>query len=51
MKVGIKAGDRMDLAYRDVNLGSKRPELVGWQVAKIALYGPQFFKHDFGRSA
>ncbi len=47
MKVGIKAGYRMDLTYRDIDLCSKRLELVGWQVPEVSLYSPQFFKHDF----
>jgi hypothetical protein len=51
MKVGIKAGYRMDLTYRDMDVRSERLELVGRQVAEIALYGSQFFKHDSRHSA
>jgi len=51
MKVRIKAGYCVDLTYRDMNVRSERLELVGWQIAEIALYGPQFFKHDSGHSA
>jgi hypothetical protein len=51
MKVGIKASYRMDLTYWDMNVRSERLQLVGGQVAEIALYGPQFFKHDSGHSA
>jgi hypothetical protein len=46
MKMGIKAGYRVDLTYGDVNLSRERLELIGGQVAEISLYGPQFFKHD-----
>jgi hypothetical protein len=51
MKMRIKAGYRVDLTYGDMNIRGKRLEPVGWQVAEIALYGPQFFKHDLGHSA
>jgi hypothetical protein len=47
MKVGIKARDRMDLTYRDIDACSKRLEPVGWQVPEVSLYSPQIFKHDF----
>lgn len=51
MKVRIKAGYRVDLTNRNMNVRGERLELVGGQVAEIALYGPQFFKHDSGHSA
>jgi hypothetical protein len=51
MKVGIKAGYGMDLTNRDTDVRSEGLELFGGQVAEIALYGPQFFKHDSGHSA
>lgn len=51
MKVGIKTCYRMDLANGDMKVRGERLELVGGQVAEIALDGPQFFKHDSGHSA
>lgn len=46
MKVWIKTRYRMDLTDGDVDRRSQRFELVGRKVAEVALYGPQFFKHD-----
>jgi hypothetical protein len=51
MEVGIEAGDRVDLTHGDTDSGSKRLELVGWQVPEVSLYRPQFVKHDSRRSA
>ena len=51
MKMGIKTCYCVDLTDRDMNIRGERLELVGGQVAEIALDGPQFFKHDSGHSA
>lgn len=51
MKVGIKARYRMNLTDWNMNVRGERLELFGRQVAEIALYGSQFFKHDSGHSA
>lgn len=41
MEMGIEAGDRVDLAYRDVDPGSKLVELIRRQVAKLLLNRPE----------
>ena len=51
MKVRIEAGYRMDLTDRDMNVPRENLKLVGRQIAEIALYSPQFFKHDSRHSA
>jgi hypothetical protein len=48
MKVRIEAGHRVDLADRHVDGFRERFKPVGWEVSEIALYRPQFFKHEAG---
>ena len=50
MKVRVEARYRMNLTNRDIDFRGKSREPVGGQITEIALYGPQFFKHDSGHS-
>jgi hypothetical protein len=40
MKVGIKAGYRMNLTDRNSDFCSQHVELLSWQVTEVSLYGP-----------
>ena len=48
--MGIKARNRMDLTYRNSYFCREKLKLLGGQISEVSLYGPKFFKHDFGHS-
>ena len=48
MEVRIKAGNRMDLAERHVNLDGEFLQPIGGQVAELMLNGPEFVDQATG---
>ena len=48
MEVRIKAGYRMDLAERHLDLGSEFLQSIGGQVAELMLNGPEFVDQATG---
>ena len=48
MEVRIKAGYRMDLAERHLDLGSEFLQPIGGQIAELMLNGPEFVDQATG---
>lgn len=51
MKVGIEAGDGVNLAHGNVDFSRECLDLIRRQVAEIALNFPKFLEHDARDSA
>lgn len=50
MKMGIKAGDTVELIERSLRAFRKGFEFRLWQIAETQLYGSQFVKDHVDRS-